>query len=293
MSRFQAVSLVLSLLVVGCSEQSTFLKSGIGATCKSCSPYNIRGNWYYPQNHYEYDETGMASWYGPGFHGKPKPYGERYDQNDISAAHKTLPLPTVVLVTNLDNGKALKLIIDDRGPFIDNRLIDLSVEAAKALGIYQKGLGRVRIQSLVEESKAFSNHLFKLGRKTGRDPNGRSWNQVFKEDISQVYEKPTISPLTPAVETDTKSLEEVIQKNQVGTMFYVEIGVFLHFSNAQKLVRELHSLLPIKLEKKTTPKGQSFHLVLVGPYTTSSRAEEACRLLEAAGHTRTTIIKRS
>src|SRR5262245_27499003 len=86
-------------------------------TYKIGDPYQIGGVWYYPKVDYTYDQTGIASWYGPGFDGKATANGEIYDQNALTAAHNTLPLPTVVRVTNLENGRAIELRINDRGPF--------------------------------------------------------------------------------------------------------------------------------------------------------------------------------
>ena len=92
--------------------------------------------------------TGMASWYGPGFHGKRTANGERYNMNKISAAHKTLPFGTIVRVTNLDNGKSVEARINDRGPFVKNRVIDLSKGAAKKIDMIGAGVVPVRLKIL-------------------------------------------------------------------------------------------------------------------------------------------------
>ncbi len=91
-------------------------------------------------------QTGLASWYGAKFHGRPTASGEIYDMNRISAAHKQLPLGTVVRVRNRDNGKKLRVPINDRGPFIEGRIIDLSVGAARKLEMFGQGLAKVRIE---------------------------------------------------------------------------------------------------------------------------------------------------
>lgn len=93
-------------------------------------------------------QTGMASWYGPGFHGSRTSSGEIYDQNDLTAAHPTLPLGTQVAVTNLQNGKAVEVRINDRGPFVKGRSIDLSYAAARSLGMIGPGTAPVRIEVL-------------------------------------------------------------------------------------------------------------------------------------------------
>jgi len=108
--------------------------------------YKVAGQTYHPRHNPDYDKIGVASWYGDKFHGKPTANGEVYDKNAMTAAHKTLPLNSYVYVTNLDNGQTLKVRLNDRGPFIDGRIIDLSEAAATILDIRGEGLGRVRVQ---------------------------------------------------------------------------------------------------------------------------------------------------
>ena len=109
-------------------------------------PYKVLGQKYTPRHDPDYDERGVASWYGDKFHGKPTANGEVYDKSAMTAAHKTLPLNSYVIVTNLENGRVLKLRLNDRGPFVGGRIIDLSEAAAAALGVKAKGLGQVRVQ---------------------------------------------------------------------------------------------------------------------------------------------------
>lgn len=108
--------------------------------------YTIMGKSYTPKHEPAYDVTGIASWYGDKFHGKPTATGEIYNKNDLTAAHKTLPLNSMLHVTNLENGKSLMVRLNDRGPFIGDRIIDLSEAAAMTLGTQGKGLGKVRVQ---------------------------------------------------------------------------------------------------------------------------------------------------
>jgi rare lipoprotein A len=95
-----------------------------------------------------YRETGVAAWYGKDFHGKKTASGEIFDMNALSAAHRTLPLGTMIRVTNLDNFKSIKVRINDRGPFVRNRILDLSLGAAKELGFIAQGTARVKIETL-------------------------------------------------------------------------------------------------------------------------------------------------
>ncbi|NTU67803.1 MAG: septal ring lytic transglycosylase RlpA family protein [Chlorobiaceae bacterium] len=118
-------------------------------------PYIIAGRVYVPMSFdqvYAYEETGIASWYGQEtldqHNGQPTAYGEIFDPGRPSAAHKYLPLPMIVRVTNLENNKSIEVRVNDRGPFVDDRVIDLSAEAAKQLGYYEKGTARVKVESV-------------------------------------------------------------------------------------------------------------------------------------------------
>ena len=112
------------------TPQASAPDAGIGAY-KVGSPYQIEGTWYYPSEDYSYVEEGTASWYGADFHGKRTANGDRYDMNALTAAHPTLPLPSIVNVTNLENGRSVKLTINDRGPFKSKRIIDISRQGAQ------------------------------------------------------------------------------------------------------------------------------------------------------------------
>lgn len=111
-------------------------------------PYQIGGKTYTPEDVSSYDQVGYASWYGQELAGNPTANGERFNPNGISAAHKTLPLPTYVEVTVLDTGRTILVRVNDRGPFSNDRLIDLSFGAAKQLGIDQQGVAGVRVRKV-------------------------------------------------------------------------------------------------------------------------------------------------
>jgi peptidoglycan lytic transglycosylase len=116
------------------------------AAYKVGKPYQVGGVWYVPREQPDYDVTGTASWYGDEFHQKTTANGERFDMNAVTAAHTTLPLPSMVEVTNLENGRKLTVRVNDRGPFVGDRIIDLSREAARQLGYERAGLARVRVR---------------------------------------------------------------------------------------------------------------------------------------------------
>ncbi len=117
-----------------------------GGVYKVGKPYQVAGRWYVPREVERYDQSGIASWYGAAFHGRRTANGEIYDMNALTAGHPTLPLPSYAYVTNLDNGRTILVRINDRGPYVANRLIDLSRRSAAELGYKRHGLARVRVR---------------------------------------------------------------------------------------------------------------------------------------------------
>ncbi len=141
------VVLALGTALSGCGSGPS-QPSGEGGHYKLGRPYQINGRWYEPFYDPSYEAEGIASWYGDPFHGRLTANGERYDKRRLSAAHTTLPLPSLVEVTNLENGRTLEARVNDRGPFAGDRIIDLSEAAAEALGFKEDGLTRVRVRFL-------------------------------------------------------------------------------------------------------------------------------------------------
>lgn len=147
--KLMALCAVLGL-ITACSDQGPSKPTG---TVKVGDPYVVMGKKYYPEYDANYDKVGVASWYGPDFHGKYTANGEVFDQNDLTAAHPTLPMPSLVRVTNLHNGKSAIIRVNDRGPFKDDRIIDLSRKSAERLGIV--GLAKVRVTYLQKETEEY------------------------------------------------------------------------------------------------------------------------------------------
>ena len=124
-----------------------------GSKVKIGKPYEVLGVWYTPSDDRSYDVVGIASWYGPGFHGLDTANGERYEMDALTAAHKTLPMPSYVEVTNLTNGRVLVVRVNDRGPFVDGRIIDLSRRAAQLLGVDKAGTAKVRVRRVYPDAE--------------------------------------------------------------------------------------------------------------------------------------------
>jgi rare lipoprotein A len=149
-------------------------------------------------------QTGIASWYGPGFHGRPTASGVIYDQHELTAAHQTLPLGTRVMVTNLDNGKSIEVAINDRGPFAKGRIIDLSYAAAQALGMIRPGTIPVRIEVIdsgpyqISTIPASLDYTLQAGSFTDvenaqklKDQLAKSYPQIPDISIVPLYAKDT------------------------------------------------------------------------------------------------------
>jgi len=123
--------------------------------------YKVNNKTYHPEKNHNYQETGMCSWYGKkdGFHGKKTANGDTYNKNMLTAAHRTLPLPSMIKVTNLKNNKSLVVMVNDRGPFRKDRIIDVSEEAAKILDFKNAGVAKAKVQYLHKESKELLSKL--------------------------------------------------------------------------------------------------------------------------------------
>ncbi len=156
---------------------------GIRPHYKVGNPYQIAGKYYYPAKDENYSEIGVASWYGPNFNHRPTANGELFDMNALTAAHRTLPLPSIVEVTHLGNGRTIRVRVNDRGPFSRDRIIDLSREAAGQLGMIESGTAQVKVTFVREASldlaitrkndrkaiKAIADSLKGSGRRLRRD----------------------------------------------------------------------------------------------------------------------------
>ena len=203
------------------------------------NPYQEFGVWYYPKRDLTYDETGLASWYGEetAVLGRPTANGEVFDPNIATAAHKTLPLPSVVRVTNLDNGKSLVVRLNDRGPFAPGRIIDLSHEGARLLGFVKQGIAKVRVQILAEQSLRLEN-LAKRGEFPSLTANDQGAMPEMTPAInptvsltaksSKIKSKVAVNqPPQSALELLSQSrVGEVISVAPVATKIWVQIGAF-------------------------------------------------------------------
>lgn len=223
-------------------------------------PYRIAGRWYYPREQYDYVEVGTASWYGPGFHGRVTANGEVYDQNALTAAHRTLQMPSVVRVTNLHNGRSVLLRVNDRGPFADNRIIDVSQRAADMLGFRERGLARVKVELLAEQSQDVAE-LARNGTAPevqNRFAQGDASAVGLAENVVQAPETPSSRPV------------------------YIQAGSFTTPQNAATLHARIARYAPSRVvEAKLS--GRTWYRVIVGPFPDVETANAAMGTVRSAG----------
>ena len=276
-------------------------------------PYKIGGVWYYPNVDYNYRETGIASWYGPKFHGNGTANGERFDQNAITAAHRTLPLPSMVRVTNLENGRAIRVRVNDRGPFAHGRIIDLSRRAAQLLGFYRKGTAKVRVEIIPDESRRLA---LLYGRKTrqvqiarangdgvGVQAEGPEIRPAPRVAVTKAPLRgaatpdPTSTPdatSPPPPATETATIEpvadgHVVQEPVGNAEMYIQAGAFAQYDNANRLRARLSVLGRSEIIGIMLDNQQLFR-VRIGPIAALDEADRILERVINAGYTDARLI---
>lgn len=271
------------------------------------NPYRINTVWYRPRVDYDYKETGIASWYGSKFHGRPTANGEIYDMNALTAAHRTLPMPSYVRVINLENGRSINLKVNDRGPFAHNRIIDVSRRGAQLLGFYMKGTARVRVEILANESRALANRL--IGRaKFAAVDTPITVTRLPKPTVSSeaLPPPPGASVTSPPAETAalpappdnravaaTASLEPklgvVTMQPVQSTRLFVQAGAFSVYENANRVRAVLNTLGPIKISQVLVD-GKDLYRVRVGPLNSVVQADQMLEWVIQRGYANSRII---
>ena len=283
---------VLISLLAGCgapaNRANTYEQQGrqtaAGGIYKIGTPYQIMGSWYYPRENPNYDEVGIASWYGPKFHGRRTANGEIFDMNLLTAAHPTLPMPVRARVTNLENGKSIIVRINDRGPFAKDREIDLSRKAAEVLGFRDKGTTRVRVQY--------------LGRAPMYDSAGRLIRG--QEPDSFIVEKPRTPDENKRVAA--APVEQVEKQTLDGRniadapppiaskRYAVQVGVFSSRFNAERLKRQLDLITRAEVSEAEI-NGETYYRVKVGGANVREDARQTRDMLVSAGHQDAVIVE--
>ena len=271
-------------------------------------PYQVGHAWYYPKADYGYDETGIASWYGPGFHGKLTANGEAFDQNALTAAHRTLPMPSMVRVTNLDNGRSIKVRINDRGPFKNGRIIDLSRRAADLLGFRRQGTAKVRVEIVDDESRALA--VAAMTEETAATaPDAAPRIPVTVENLAQDADGrvPATHSATPAANQTALAAPRVgraearprllvpepdgivtklpVQSGQI----YVQAGSFTQIVNANRLRARLIKIGRAQIAQAMVHRRRYFR-VRFGPMGSVAAADRLLTMLIDSGHNDARVV---
>jgi rare lipoprotein A len=246
-------------------------------------PYEVDGVRYVPSDDRSYAATGVASWYGDKFHGRPTSSGELYDMEDLTAAHRTLPMPSFIKVTNSDNGKSVVLRVNDRGPFHSNRIIDVSRRAAEELGFISKGMARVKVERVFPSETVEQRRILAALPTPGTNDDARQ---------SRDRQLPDKMPALPVAEIFTLPLPppsvEILALAQgndapVLATFYVQVAAVGDETRAQVLAQDISRFGAAFAEAMPGSAGQLFR-VRMGPYVSREVATNMVEQLREAGY---------
>ncbi|HKT20540.1 MAG TPA: septal ring lytic transglycosylase RlpA family protein [Stellaceae bacterium] len=276
-----------AVLLGGCAGRTSGPAGGSHGMYKVGDPYQINGTWYYPAEDWSYDETGIASWYGEEFHGRYTADGELYDLNALTAAHRTLPMPSIVQVTNLENGRSIEVRVNDRGPFARGRIIDLSRRAAQLLGFEAQGTAKVRVKILVPESIQVASLAGRTGPApmvAGVQPQPAPVDKVATEALPTpagvrvaaaplpVPSRPPAPPPMPSVTAAPAIPEKVTVVPVRPSQIYIQAGAFASVDRAWRLKQQLEKLGPVSVTDARA-NGLMLYRVRVGPVATVEQAD--------------------
>ena len=264
------------VVVVGIETPSLAPLYAKRGSYKIGKPYQIKGVWHTPQEDFEYDQIGLASWYGPGFHKKTTANMEIFDQHQVSAAHKTLQLPCLVRVYNLDNGRVLDIRVNDRGPFYDGRIIDLSKRAAQLLGVFQSGLARVRVKVLKHESRILKE-MAKGQRASGKMPPPVPAKPI---DTDVIKPLPFINPPSDGAYTS-----ESLPMGFCGNQCYVDLPVLKNYGEAALLSSRMEKFGSSTIVEDHAGNHTSvLYKVRVGPFKSFKKAQKIFKKIVSEGY---------
>jgi rare lipoprotein A len=260
-------------------------------------PYQINGVWYYPAVDYNYDETGVASWYGEQFDQKYTANGEIFDLNELTAAHRTLPMPSIVQVTNLSNGRALQLRVNDRGPFARGRIIDVSRRASQLLGFATNGTALVRVKIMMEDSI----QVAELARRNGGDARvlvaeAPSVAKVAAApEVAHQASAPPAAPVSavqsPPIVAELPAMPEKVKIAwpAPSTRIFVQAGAFSMRDNAQRLQARIATLGGVQVTTASV-KGIEMYRVRLGPLASVEEADQLLARVVDSGYPEARIV---
>ncbi len=283
-------TVALCLIVVSCAPK--VVPTSVG-TYKVGKPYFIKGVRYVPREDPTYNKTGIASWYGKQFHGRRTANGEIYDMNSLTAAHPTLPLPTKVRVTNLDNGKSLVLRVNDRGPFANGRIIDVSRRSAQLLGFKRQGTAKVRVEYVgLAPRETFVASKPKTTKNERNAVAAAPTKGVQTDALAppglSVPSMPEPLSLSPIMMPAPKTSVETVPVPE-STNIFIQTGAFLNPRNANRMRTNLASFGPVNVWADMVDEKQ-YYRVRMGPLSSVKVADIILAQLIAMGHTEAHII---
>lgn len=243
------------------------------------NPYTVMGKTYYPiRDSRRYVATGIASWYGTKFHGQATANGEAYDLYGMTAAHKTLPLPSYVRVTNLDNGKSVILRVNDRGPFYSDRIIDLSFAAAKKLGYAESGTARVKVEG-IDPHEWWAAQGRPVPMVLAQPKMASQGAPAVAEPVAAAPSQP-IEQYTPPPAQHAAAVLPVqidVKKNATpaASGLYLQVAAFANPDAAELLKAKLSQTVPAKVFISSVVRNQQIlHRVRLGPVETQAEAQQ-------------------
>lgn len=276
-----AALIAVSVAMSGCSSNDPF--AGIGSPVYPGSrpppkgggrylvgdPYKVAGHWFTPKVQPHYDKVGIASWYGPRFNRRKTSNGEWFDMSYLSAAHPTLPLPSFAKVTNLQNGRAVVVRINDRGPFVANRIIDLSKRAAQDLDMLGKGRAKVRVQYI--GPAPLNDDGTKLAALNAALDGGGNVRKRYA-----ALKKPATPQRRPMVLAAAASAQ---------SGYFVQVGAFADPANVARARARLKGVGPVVVSPVN-----GLYRVRLGPLADADSARYALDRVRAAGHTDARLV---
>jgi rare lipoprotein A len=295
--KHSAVLLAIGLIVAGCSSAKRDPFAGIGSPYYAKAgplpkgggrylvgnSYEVAGVRFTPKEQPNYDKTGVASWYGPQFHRRMTSNGEWFDMNELTAAHATLPLPSYAKVTNLENGRTVVVRINDRGPFVGTRIIDMSRRSAEVLGYKPKGTAKVRVQYIGPAPlNDQGQHLAALNQELR---NGASVRQMMALLNGDAINRPTqLAAAEPDYDSDQPEPTIGSATNDYQSpQYFVQVGSFADPYNAERAREELADSGPVQVEQLIGVAGPLYR-VRIGPIQNEGQAQVALRQAVDLGH---------
>ena len=256
-------------------------------------PYQVAENWFYPKHEPDYDKVGVASWYGPRFNKRMTSNGEWFDMDQLTAAHTTMELPSYAKVTNLANGQSVIVRVNDRGPFVNDRIIDLSQRSADVLGFRRTGKAKTRVQYIgpAPLQDPTYGHLAAMNAELERQtPLNQMIAMADLRDGRYGDSQPAYAAATPSTTTGTfAATGQYAAARQYAPAvadargYYVQVAAFSDPSNARRTKEALADLGGVHIKPANGSFGRLYR-VRVGPLSNQASAQHALQAVRARGH---------